>query len=114
MLHYVCESFNGEEERNMNEKSMQFLQIAMKHLPEAKAILDDNGIALDMEKAQPVLELLMKVMNEAYELGKADRKNKKHLFKMEERPEPWIEAVRGLGENQIYEEAKEKVVRKTL
>ncbi|MEH7270685.1 ComZ family protein, partial [Bacillus toyonensis] len=26
----------------MNEKSMQFLQIAMKHLPEAKAILDDN------------------------------------------------------------------------
>ena len=45
----------------------------MKHLPEAKAILDDNGIALDMEKAQPVLELLMKVMNEAYELGKASR-----------------------------------------
>ncbi|MEH7269916.1 ComZ family protein, partial [Bacillus toyonensis] len=35
--------------------------------------LDDNGIALDMEKAQPVLELLMKVMNEAYELGKADQ-----------------------------------------
>ncbi|MRD10134.1 hypothetical protein GH858_26400, partial [Bacillus thuringiensis] len=31
----VCESFNGEEEYNMNEKSMQFLQIAMKHLPEA-------------------------------------------------------------------------------
>ncbi|MGM2834879.1 ComZ family protein, partial [Bacillus cereus group sp. Bce025] len=29
MLHYVCESFNGEEEHNMNEKSMQFLQIAM-------------------------------------------------------------------------------------
>ncbi len=73
MLHYVWESFNGEEEHNMNEKSMQFLQIAMKHLPEAKAILDDNGIALDMEKAQPVLELLMKVMNEAYELGKADK-----------------------------------------
>ncbi|MFD0769569.1 ComZ family protein [Bacillus sp. CGMCC 1.60114] len=56
----------------MNEKNMQFLQIAMKHLPEAKAILDDNGIALDMAKAQPVLELLMKVMDEAYELGKAD------------------------------------------
>ncbi|MCP1122840.1 competence protein ComG [Bacillus sp. AFS018417] len=56
----------------MNEKNMQFLQIAMKHLPEAKAILDDNGIALDMAKAQPVLELLMKVMSEAYELGKAD------------------------------------------
>ncbi|WP_242221129.1 ComZ family protein [Bacillus cereus group sp. BfR-BA-01380] len=58
----------------MNEKNMQFLQIAMKHLPEAKAILDDHGVALDMEKAQPVLELLMKVMGEAYELGKADAK----------------------------------------
>ncbi|MGG2066692.1 MULTISPECIES: ComZ family protein [unclassified Bacillus (in: firmicutes)] len=58
----------------MNEKNMQFLQIAMKHFPEAKAILDDSGIALDMEKAQPVLELLMKVMDEAYELGKADAK----------------------------------------
>lgn len=38
---------------------------------------------------------------------------------MEERPEPWIEAVRAffyfrLGENQIYEEAKGKVVRRTL
>ncbi len=38
---------------------------------------------------------------------------------MEERPEPWIEAVRAFfilawGENQIYEEAKGKVVRKTL
>lgn len=53
---------------------MQFLQIAMKHLPEAKAILDDHGVALDMAKAQPVLELLMKVMGEAYELGKADAK----------------------------------------
>jgi len=53
---------------------MQFLQIAMKYLPEAKAILDDNGVALDMAKAQPVLELLMKVMGEAYELGKADVK----------------------------------------
>ncbi|CAM4090566.1 competence protein ComG [Bacillus manliponensis] len=57
----------------MSEKNMQFLQIAFKHLPEAKAILDANGIELDMEKAQPVLELLMKVMNEAYELGKAGK-----------------------------------------
>lgn len=63
MLHYVCESFNGEEERNMNEKSMQFLQIAMKHLPEAKAILDDNGIALDMEKASTSI----RVIDESYE-----------------------------------------------
>ncbi len=38
---------------------------------------------------------------------------------MEERPEPWIEAVRAffysrLGENQRYEEGKGKVVRKIL
>ena len=44
----------------------------MKHLPEAKAILDDNGIALDMESTAGV-----RVVNEsyerAYELGKADK-----------------------------------------
>ncbi len=74
MLHYVCESFNGEEERNMNEKKHAiFTNRNEAFYQEAKAILDDNGIALDMEKAQPVLELLMKVMNEAYELGKADK-----------------------------------------
>ena len=37
---------------------------------------------------------------------------------MEERPEPWIEAVRAFlfspGENQRYEEDKGKVVRRTL
>ena len=52
-------------------------------------------------------------------LGKQIKnKSIKASFKMEERPEPWIEAVRAFlfspGENQIYEEAKEKVVRKTL
>lgn len=51
---------------------MQFLQVAMKYLPEAKGILEGNGVELDMAKAQPVLELLMKVMNDAYELGRQD------------------------------------------
>ncbi|WP_246938621.1 ComZ family protein [Bacillus pinisoli] len=54
------------------QKQMQFMQIAMKYLPEAKAILDDSGIELDMSKMQPVIELLTKVMSDAYELGKSE------------------------------------------
>ncbi len=56
----------------MNQRNMQFLQIAFSHLPEAKELLEKSGIELDMEKAQPVLELLMKVMNDAYELGQRE------------------------------------------
>ncbi|WP_456275881.1 ComZ family protein [Bacillus sp. AK128] len=58
-----------------SEKNLQFMQIAMKYLPEAKAILDDTGIELDMSKMQPVIELLTKVMSDAYELGKSDASN---------------------------------------
>ncbi|MFX3624110.1 MAG: ComZ family protein [Ectobacillus sp.] len=54
------------------QRNMQFLQIAMGHLPEAKALLEGSGIEFDMAKAQPVLELLMKVMNDAYELGRQE------------------------------------------
>jgi competence protein ComZ len=57
-----------------SQKQMQFMQIAMKYLPEAKAILDDSGIELDMAKLQPVIELLTKVMSDAYELGKEEAK----------------------------------------
>ncbi|MBM7659771.1 competence protein ComZ [Bacillus mesophilus] len=53
-----------------SQKQMQFMQIAMKYLPEAKAILDESGIQLDMSNMQPVIELLTKVMSDAYELGK--------------------------------------------
>ncbi|MEB2265293.1 MULTISPECIES: ComZ family protein [Priestia] len=56
----------------MEEQNMQFMQIAMKYLPEAKQILDDTGVELSMEHVQPVLTLLTKVMNDAYELGKQD------------------------------------------
>ncbi len=49
---------------------MKFMQIAMKHLPEGKKLLDDKGIELNMEDLQPMLELLLNVMSEAYELGK--------------------------------------------
>jgi competence protein ComZ len=48
------------------------MQIAMKYLPEAKQILDETGVELSMEHVQPVLTLLTKVMNDAYELGKQD------------------------------------------
>ncbi len=49
---------------------MQFMQIAMKYLPEAKSFLDEKGIELAMEDLQPMLQLLLNVMSEAYELGK--------------------------------------------
>ncbi|PND16664.1 competence protein ComG [Bacillus sp. UFRGS-B20] len=51
---------------------MQVFTNRNEHLPKAKAILDDNGIALDMERHAGVRGV-KKVMNEAYELGKADK-----------------------------------------
>lgn len=51
---------------------MQFMQIAMKYLPEAKQLLDQTGIELNMEHIQPMMDLLTKVMSDAYELGKED------------------------------------------
>lgn len=54
------------------QRSMQFMQISMKYLPEAKALLDDMGIELTMDNVQPMLSLLTKVMAEAYELGKTE------------------------------------------
>lgn len=56
------------------ELNMKFMQVAMKYLPEAKALLDQKGIEVDMEDLQPVLKLLMQVMSDAYELGKEDAK----------------------------------------
>ncbi|MDQ0232295.1 ComZ family protein [Metabacillus malikii] len=55
-------------------KTMEFMQIAMKYLPEAKEKLEGSGIELSMETIQPMLELFTKVMGEAYELGKSDAK----------------------------------------
>lgn len=52
--------------------NMKFMQIAMKYLPEGKKMLDQKGIELNMEDLQPMLELFMNVMAEAYELGKQD------------------------------------------
>lgn len=54
------------------DKSMEFMQIAMKYLPEAKEKLDKAGVEISFELLQPFMELFTKVMNEAYELGKND------------------------------------------
>ncbi|MDM5198610.1 ComZ family protein [Fictibacillus enclensis] len=55
------------------EMNMQFMQIAMKHLPEGKELLEKKGVELSMEDIQPMLNLLLKVMNDAYELGKQNQ-----------------------------------------
>jgi competence protein ComZ len=55
-----------------NEQNMKLMQIAMTHLPEAKALLDEQGVELDLASMQPFLQLLLNVMNEAYELGKSE------------------------------------------
>ena len=59
----------------MQEKTMEFMQIAMKYLPEAKEMLEDTGVEITMDKIQPMLTLLTKVMSDAYELGKTDAIN---------------------------------------
>ncbi|WP_226670574.1 ComZ family protein [Metabacillus litoralis] len=57
---------------DQHPKTMEFMQIAMKYLPEAKEKLEGSGIELSMETIQPMMELFTKVMGEAYELGKKD------------------------------------------
>lgn len=54
------------------DKNMEFMAIAMKYFPEAKAKLEAAGISLSMEMAEPFMELFQKVMYEAYELGKKE------------------------------------------
>jgi competence protein ComZ len=54
------------------DKSMEFMQIAMKYLPQAKEQLDQAGVELSFELIQPFMELFTKVMQEAYELGRSE------------------------------------------
>ncbi|MFP5110918.1 ComZ family protein [Bacillaceae bacterium C204] len=54
------------------EKTLEFMQIAMKYLPEAKEQLDKAGVELSMELIEPFMNLFTKVMQDAYELGLAD------------------------------------------
>ncbi|MDR6124568.1 ComZ family protein [Neobacillus drentensis] len=55
---------------NNQDHTLQFMQIAMKYLPEAKEQLDQAGVELSMELIQPFMNLFTKVMEEAYELGR--------------------------------------------
>ncbi|WP_404408686.1 ComZ family protein [Jeotgalibacillus malaysiensis] len=55
-----------------DDKTMEFMQIAMKYLPEAKAKMDEAGIEVSVESLQPFMTIFAKAMNDAYELGKAD------------------------------------------
>lgn len=57
---------------NNQDNTLQFMQIAMKHLPEAKEQLDQAGVELTMDLIQPFMNLFTKVMQEAYDLGKED------------------------------------------
>lgn len=41
-----------------HEKSLEFMQIAMKYLPKAKAELEKSGIDLSMEMIQPFMTCL--------------------------------------------------------
>ncbi|TLS37818.1 ComZ family protein [Pseudalkalibacillus caeni] len=54
------------------ENNMKFMQIAMQYLPQAKEILGENDVEVDLEKLQPLLELFMNAMNDAYELGREE------------------------------------------
>jgi competence protein ComZ len=57
---------------DIQDNQMKFFQIAMKYLPEAQQQLNQAGIELTMDTVQPLMSLFTKVMNEAYELGKAE------------------------------------------
>lgn len=54
------------------EKSLQFMQIALKYLPQAKEQLDKAGVELSVEMIQPFMDLFTQVMQEAYDLGWAE------------------------------------------
>lgn len=50
------------------------MQIAMKYLPEAQMMLKEKGMEVNMDMMQPMLDVLLKVMNDAYELGASEAK----------------------------------------
>ena len=51
------------------DKTMEFMQIAMKYLPEAKERMEQAGIEVSIESLQPFMGIFAKAMNDAYELG---------------------------------------------
>ncbi|MFS0782887.1 ComZ family protein [Bacillus sp. 1P06AnD] len=59
-----------------NHLNQQFLQIALKHFPEAKTRLKTEGIELSIGMMPAFMDLFTKVMGEAYELGRKDARKK--------------------------------------
>ncbi|MBM7693966.1 competence protein ComZ [Peribacillus deserti] len=59
---------------DQQNKNMEFMAIAMKYFPDAKAKLDEAGIELSMDMLPHFMDLFQKVMQEAYELGRQDAK----------------------------------------
>ncbi|WP_458414320.1 ComZ family protein [Schinkia sp. CFF1] len=59
------------------ERNFKFMQIAMKYLPEAQTVLKEKGMEVNLDLMQPMLDMLLKVMNDAYELGTADANQNK-------------------------------------
>jgi competence protein ComZ len=57
---------------NNQEQSLQFMQIALKYLPQAKEQLDKAGVELSFDMIQPFMDLFTQVMKEAYELGRTE------------------------------------------
>jgi competence protein ComZ len=57
---------------NTQEQSLQFMQIALKYLPQAKEQLDKAGVELSFDMIQPFMDLFTQVMKEAYELGRTE------------------------------------------
>lgn len=58
-----------------DDKTLEFMGIAMKYFPEARQKMEQAGIEFSMEMAEPFMDLFKKVMYEAYELGKKDAAN---------------------------------------
>ena len=53
-------------------KEKEFMKIAFKHFPEAKAKLKSEGVDVSLDMIPAFMDLSTKVMNEAYELGAQD------------------------------------------
>lgn len=60
---------------NAEDQSLQFMQIALKYLPQAKEQFDKAGVELSFDMIQPFMDLFSQVMKEAYELGRNDALN---------------------------------------
>ncbi|WP_240374839.1 ComZ family protein [Bacillus piscicola] len=56
------------------ELNAKFMGMAMEHLQEGRAFIEKKGIELEMTDYQELLELLMKVMHDAYNMGLEDGK----------------------------------------